>query len=383
MHVHAGQAEVSRPAAVLGSERRACKHDRSISSRATDRSSRRAAARASAPLRIRGGGTKDFYGGELRGEVLDTRAYCGHRRLRADRARDHRARGHAARGDRSRAARARPDARVRAAALRRRRDARRLHRRGAVGAAPAVRRQRARPRARRAHARRQRHRPALRRPGHEERRRLRRVAADGRARSARSACCSRSRSRCCRCRPPRSRCAASSTQAHAIELMNAWAGKPLPITATCHVERRALRADSPARSRRCAPRAQKLGGEEVADGARFWAAVRDQRTRSSQAPRRCGACRSNRPRRPSGLGGRSSSNGAARCAGSPATSSLRAAREAAARAGGHATLFRGGDKAAGVFHPLPAPLLDASRAPEADFRSARDTRTPAACIPDF
>ena len=29
------------------------------------------------PLRIRGGGTKDFYGGELRGELLDTRVYGG------------------------------------------------------------------------------------------------------------------------------------------------------------------------------------------------------------------------------------------------------------------------------------------------------------------
>ena len=37
----------------------------------------RAAAARGAPLRIRGGGTKDFYGGELRGDVLDTRAYTG------------------------------------------------------------------------------------------------------------------------------------------------------------------------------------------------------------------------------------------------------------------------------------------------------------------
>jgi glycolate oxidase FAD binding subunit len=31
-------------------------------------------------------------------------------------------------------------------------------------------------------------------------------------------------------------------------------------------------------------------------------------------------------------------------------------RETAARLGGHATLFRGGDKAVGVFQPLPVPL---------------------------
>jgi glycolate oxidase FAD binding subunit len=32
-------------------------------------------------------------------------------------------------------------------------------------------------------------------------------------------------------------------------------------------------------------------------------------------------------------------------------------RDAAARAGGHATLFRGGDRSQGVFHPLPPVLM--------------------------
>ena len=37
----------------------------------------RAAAASKTALRIRGGGTKDWYGGPLAGEILDTRAYCG------------------------------------------------------------------------------------------------------------------------------------------------------------------------------------------------------------------------------------------------------------------------------------------------------------------
>ena len=37
----------------------------------------RQAAQRRAPLRLRGGGTKDFYGNAARGEVLDTRAYAG------------------------------------------------------------------------------------------------------------------------------------------------------------------------------------------------------------------------------------------------------------------------------------------------------------------
>ena len=37
----------------------------------------RAAAADKRPLRLRGGGSKDFYGQSLEGEVLDTRAYAG------------------------------------------------------------------------------------------------------------------------------------------------------------------------------------------------------------------------------------------------------------------------------------------------------------------
>ena len=36
-----------------------------------------AASAAGKPLRLRGGGTKDWYGQQLEGEVLDTRAYAG------------------------------------------------------------------------------------------------------------------------------------------------------------------------------------------------------------------------------------------------------------------------------------------------------------------
>src|SRR5256714_6452472 len=37
----------------------------------------RAASRSKRALRLRGGGTKDFYGNALEGEVLDTRGYSG------------------------------------------------------------------------------------------------------------------------------------------------------------------------------------------------------------------------------------------------------------------------------------------------------------------
>jgi len=45
----------------------------------------------------------------------------------------------------------------------------------------------------------------------------------------------------------------------------------------------------------------------------------------------------------------------------------RTVREAARRAGGHATLFRRGDKTAGVFHPLEPALAKIHRDLKASF----------------
>ena len=82
----------------------------------------RESAATKAPLRIRGGGTKDFYGGALAGRGRRRRALRGHRRLRAasELVLTVRA-GTRARRGRGRARRRAPDARLRAAALRRRR----------------------------------------------------------------------------------------------------------------------------------------------------------------------------------------------------------------------------------------------------------------------
>ena len=81
--------------------------------------------RRGAPLRIRGGGTKDFYGGALAGESLDTRAYAGIVDYEPTELVITARAGTPLADDRERDARARPDARVRAAALRAGGDARR------------------------------------------------------------------------------------------------------------------------------------------------------------------------------------------------------------------------------------------------------------------
>jgi len=57
-------------------------------------------------------------------------------------------------------------------------------------------------------------------------------------------------------------------------------------------------------------------------------------------------------------------------------------RAAAEAAGGHATLFRGGDKSVGVFHPLKAPVADIHRRLKASFDPA-GIFNPHRMYPDF
>ena len=146
----------------------------------------------------------------------------------------------------------------------------------------------------------------------------------------------------------------------ALELMNAWAGKPYPITATCHsggrLYVRLSGADPAVRAGR-----QKLGGEEAANGATFWDEVRDHRLAVFALPEALWrvSLKSTAPPLPTGGEQLVEWNGALRwIAGEVGPAAV---REAAAAAGGHATLFRGADKAAGVFHPLPAAMLKLHR----------------------
>ena len=104
----------------------------------------RHATETSTPLRIRGGGTKDWYGQTLRGRDSRYARASRHHRVRPGRARHHREGGHAARASRSGAAPNATRCCLRAAALRARRDHRRLHRGGHRRPAPRRRPARAR-----------------------------------------------------------------------------------------------------------------------------------------------------------------------------------------------------------------------------------------------
>lgn len=147
----------------------------------------------------------------------------------------------------------------------------------------------------------------------------------------------------------------------AIEQLNRWGGLPLPITASAwHGGVLIVRLSGPDTALKSAQ--QKMGGEQVAQAEQLWDDLRDQRNEFFQdevAQAAQGALwRLSLPSvtPPLALKGEQliEWGGAQRWL----RTDLDAAtlRDAAARVGGQATLVRG-DKTAGVFHPLAPAVL--------------------------
>lgn len=146
------------------------------------------------------------------------------------------------------------------------------------------------------------------------------------------------------------------TQAEALTLMNEWAGKPLPITATCHVDGRLyvrLAGATPA----VHSAAAKLGGETIADGAVFWQNIRDQRHAffAGDAPLWRLSLQSTAPEL--GLPGTQLIEWGGALRWLRSDGDAMSIRKAARSGDGHATRFRGGDARTGAFHPLPSSML--------------------------
>ena len=145
------------------------------------------------------------------------------------------------------------------------------------------------------------------------------------------------------------------TQADAIALLNEWAGKPLPITATCHYGNALfVRLAGAAAAVRAAR--DKIGGEEVADGPAFWRAVRDQTLDFFQGLEALWRLSVKTTTPPLNLAGPQLIEWGGGLRWLRTGADTGSVRQAAAFGGGHATLFRGGDRAAGVFHPLTPAL---------------------------
>lgn len=168
----------------------------------------------------------------------------------------------------------------------------------------------------------------------------------------------------------------------AIRRVNEWSGQALPLSATCFVDGQlAVRLSGAAPAIDAALR--KLGGDTHADAAAFWHAVREQTHpyfgngggdgAGGDAPLWRLSVKSTAPF--TNLGGEQlvEWGGALRwlrpSVGTPADAER--LRAFAATHGGHATLFRGGDRRAGVFHPLPPVIAGLHQRLKATFDPQR------------
>jgi len=143
-------------------------------------------------------------------------------------------------------------------------------------------------------------------------------------------------------------------EAAALDSMSLWAGKPLPLSASCHVNGALYLRLSGAGSAVEAAR-RKIGGERVADGTTFWQSIREQTHPFFAGTAALWRLSIKPTTAPLGLGPQLIEwNGGLRWFSANISPSL--AFETAQRAGGHATLFRGGDKRLGI-QRLPTNLL--------------------------
>jgi glycolate oxidase FAD binding subunit len=157
-------------------------------------------------------------------------------------------------------------------------------------------------------------------------------------------------------------------QAEAIARANAWAGQPLPLSATAWQDG-VLRVRLSGAPAAVASARAKLGGTEDA-ASDYWHELREQRLAffAGDAP----LWRMSLPQTTDPVlahfkqlvewgGGVRWIRGAV---------DVLAIRSTAERAGGHATLFRGGDKSMGVFHPLQPAVMKIHRRLKAAFDPA-------------
>ena len=172
------------------------------------------------------------------------------------------------------------------------------------------------------------------------------------------------------------------TETEALHQINTWGGQPLPISATCWYQGQLTVRLSGARAAVDAA-ITKMGGEVLADADSFWDQLREHQG-AFFADTAEGLWRLSVPSVAPVLQLPGEQliewGGAQRWLKTSADAlTIRAAAEAA---GGHATLFRGGDKSVGVFHPLKAPVAGIHRRLKASFDPA-GIFNPHRMYPDF
>ncbi len=159
------------------------------------------------------------------------------------------------------------------------------------------------------------------------------------------------------------------SEADALRTLNEWAGQPLPISATAwHDDTLLLRLSGSEAGVKAAQ--QKLGGELIEPADHFWQAMREHTHAFFNTDEPLWRLSLPTVAPPLDLPGLPliEWGGAQRWLATSADAA--AVRAAAVQAGGHATLFKGGDKSAGVFQPLQPALMRIHKQLKAEFDPA-------------
>ena len=156
-------------------------------------------------------------------------------------------------------------------------------------------------------------------------------------------------------------------QARALELMNRWAGQPLPVTATAwHGGQLTVRLSGSEAGVRAA--AGRIGGEPADNG--FWRAIREHTDRFFAGPVPLWRLALPSTTLPLELQGEQLVEWGGGLRWLRSSEMAETVRAAAARSKGHATLFRAADKSAGCFSPLEPVLARVHRELKAAFDPA-------------
>jgi glycolate oxidase FAD binding subunit len=175
-----------------------------------------------------------------------------------------------------------------------------------------------------------------------------------------------------------------TNQADAIRHLNKWGGQPLPVSASAWQDGALMLRLSGAQAAVQAVES-KLGGEVVPEADTLWENLRDQQTDFfTECKEQVALWRVSLPSVAPALELPGEQliewGGALRWVKTDAEASI--VRAAAAKAGGHAMLYRGGDKRVGVFHPLAPAVGRIHRNLKASFDPA-GIINPGRMYPDF
>lgn len=146
----------------------------------------------------------------------------------------------------------------------------------------------------------------------------------------------------------------------AIQQANRWAGQPLPLSATAWQEG-VLRVRLSGAETAIEAAKKRMGGEQVADAEKYWSDLREHRLPFFGVGR--ALWRLSLPQTAEAFALSSPQliewGGGVRWVSADLDAFV--IRSTVEKVGGHATLFRGGDKAVGVFHPLKPAILKIHR----------------------